>query len=261
MQDLVDIAAVSRLAHAAGATVIVDNVFATPVLSRPLELRRRRRRVLRDQAHRRAGARARRRDPRHRRVHPRPGADPHPQHRPVAVGVQRVGAAQGPGDAVAARAAPDRVGPAGRDVARAAARRLAGPLPVPAVAPAARARARAAVRAAGPSSRSTSPCPRARRPTSTKKVTFGVPRRAADRRHLQQPRRRQVARHAPGDDDAPQARSRGARGGRHRRVDRAAVRRARGPRRPDRRPRAGPGHARAARAAPSRSRRRRSARR
>ncbi|MGN8244690.1 O-succinylhomoserine sulfhydrylase [Cellulomonas soli] len=38
MQDLVDIAAVSRLAHAAGATVVVDNVFATPVLSRPLPL-------------------------------------------------------------------------------------------------------------------------------------------------------------------------------------------------------------------------------
>ncbi|MFI2754111.1 O-succinylhomoserine sulfhydrylase [Cellulomonas sp. P22] len=38
MQDLVDIAAVSRLAHAAGATVVVDNVFATPVLSHPLEL-------------------------------------------------------------------------------------------------------------------------------------------------------------------------------------------------------------------------------
>ncbi|ROS31755.1 O-succinylhomoserine sulfhydrylase [Cellulomonas sp. PhB150] len=38
MQDLVDIAAVSALAHAAGALVIVDNVFATPVLSRPLEL-------------------------------------------------------------------------------------------------------------------------------------------------------------------------------------------------------------------------------
>ncbi|HEY0214924.1 MAG TPA: O-succinylhomoserine sulfhydrylase [Cellulomonas sp.] len=38
MQDLVDIATVSRLAHAAGATVVVDNVFATPVLSRPLEL-------------------------------------------------------------------------------------------------------------------------------------------------------------------------------------------------------------------------------
>ncbi|MDM7829715.1 O-succinylhomoserine sulfhydrylase [Cellulomonas edaphi] len=38
MQDLVDIAAVSALARAAGALVIVDNVFATPVLSRPLEL-------------------------------------------------------------------------------------------------------------------------------------------------------------------------------------------------------------------------------
>ena len=37
MLDMVDIAAVSRLAHAAGATVIVDNVFATPVLSRPLD--------------------------------------------------------------------------------------------------------------------------------------------------------------------------------------------------------------------------------
>jgi O-succinylhomoserine sulfhydrylase len=36
MQDLVDIAAVSRLAHAAGAVVVVDNVFATPVLSKPL---------------------------------------------------------------------------------------------------------------------------------------------------------------------------------------------------------------------------------
>nr|WP_246119475.1 O-succinylhomoserine sulfhydrylase [Cellulomonas massiliensis] len=38
MQDLVDVAAVARLAHAAGATVVVDNVFATPVLSRPLDL-------------------------------------------------------------------------------------------------------------------------------------------------------------------------------------------------------------------------------
>jgi O-succinylhomoserine sulfhydrylase len=37
MQDLVDIAAVSALAHAAGAVVVVDNVFATPVLSRPLD--------------------------------------------------------------------------------------------------------------------------------------------------------------------------------------------------------------------------------
>ncbi|HSG80152.1 MAG TPA: O-succinylhomoserine sulfhydrylase [Acidimicrobiia bacterium] len=38
MQEIVDVAAVADLAHAAGATVIVDNVFATPVLQRPLTL-------------------------------------------------------------------------------------------------------------------------------------------------------------------------------------------------------------------------------
>jgi O-succinylhomoserine sulfhydrylase len=37
MQDIVDVAAVTELAHAAGAVVIIDNVFATPVLQRPLE--------------------------------------------------------------------------------------------------------------------------------------------------------------------------------------------------------------------------------
>ncbi len=37
MMELVDIAAVSELAHAAGAKVVVDNVFGTPVFSRPLE--------------------------------------------------------------------------------------------------------------------------------------------------------------------------------------------------------------------------------
>ena len=37
MQELVDIRAVSDLAHAAGAKVVVDNVFGTPVFSKPLE--------------------------------------------------------------------------------------------------------------------------------------------------------------------------------------------------------------------------------
>ncbi len=37
MQELVDIAAVSELAHEAGATVVVDNVLGTPVFSHPLE--------------------------------------------------------------------------------------------------------------------------------------------------------------------------------------------------------------------------------
>nr|WP_277209253.1 O-succinylhomoserine sulfhydrylase [Isoptericola croceus] len=38
MQDLVDVRRVCELAHAAGAVVVVDNVFATPVLQKPLEL-------------------------------------------------------------------------------------------------------------------------------------------------------------------------------------------------------------------------------
>ena len=38
MQEIIDIAAVSDLAHAAGATVVVDNVFATPAGQRPLDL-------------------------------------------------------------------------------------------------------------------------------------------------------------------------------------------------------------------------------
>ena len=37
MQELVDIAAVSGLAHAVGARVVVDNVFGTPVFSKPLQ--------------------------------------------------------------------------------------------------------------------------------------------------------------------------------------------------------------------------------
>jgi O-succinylhomoserine sulfhydrylase len=36
--DLVDIKAVSELAHAAGALVFVDNVFATPLMQKPLQL-------------------------------------------------------------------------------------------------------------------------------------------------------------------------------------------------------------------------------
>jgi O-succinylhomoserine sulfhydrylase len=37
MQELVDIRAVAEMAHAAGAQVVVDNVFGTPVFSKPLE--------------------------------------------------------------------------------------------------------------------------------------------------------------------------------------------------------------------------------
>ncbi len=38
MLDVVDLRAVCDLAHAAGALVVVDNVFATPLLQKPLEL-------------------------------------------------------------------------------------------------------------------------------------------------------------------------------------------------------------------------------
>jgi len=38
MQDLVDVRAVCDLAHSAGARVVVDNVFATPLLQKPFEL-------------------------------------------------------------------------------------------------------------------------------------------------------------------------------------------------------------------------------
>ena len=38
MQGLVDVAAVSDMARAAGAQVVVDNVFATPILQKPLEM-------------------------------------------------------------------------------------------------------------------------------------------------------------------------------------------------------------------------------
>lgn len=36
--EIIDVAAVSEMAHAAGALVMVDNVFASPVLQKPLEL-------------------------------------------------------------------------------------------------------------------------------------------------------------------------------------------------------------------------------
>ena len=38
MLDIVDISAVSEMAHAAGATVMIDNVFATPMAQHPLQL-------------------------------------------------------------------------------------------------------------------------------------------------------------------------------------------------------------------------------
>ena len=48
MQSLVDIAAVSEMAHAAGAKVVLDNVFATPLAAAGHSARGRRGDLLRD---------------------------------------------------------------------------------------------------------------------------------------------------------------------------------------------------------------------
>ena len=49
--ELVDIAGVAEIMHGAGATLVVDNVFATPSASASAEARRRLRRLLRHQTH------------------------------------------------------------------------------------------------------------------------------------------------------------------------------------------------------------------
>ena len=72
--EVYDLKAIADIAHEAGAKLVVDNVFATPLLQKPFELRRRCRRLFGDQAHRRAGPMSRRRDSRlagaDRREHP-----------------------------------------------------------------------------------------------------------------------------------------------------------------------------------------------
>ena len=102
--ELVDLAAVGELAHRAGAKVIVDNVFATPLLQQPARARRRHRRLLGHQAHRRPGPLPRRPDLLRRRVPQDRAASLPAQHRPGPQPVQRLGAAQGAGDPAAARA-------------------------------------------------------------------------------------------------------------------------------------------------------------
>ena len=102
--EVTAIGAVAEIAHAAGAKLMVDNVFATPIFQKPLRARRRHRRLFGHQAHRRPGPGA-------GRAILRPEEfigqrlQPDPPHRPGAVAVQRLGAAEGAGDAGAAGAA------------------------------------------------------------------------------------------------------------------------------------------------------------
>jgi len=114
MQELVDMAAVCDLAHGAGAQVVVDNVFGTPVFSKPLEQARTSSCNSRDQAQLTA------------RVGPWVGRSWGPAEfidgpvknlmrhiRPVECRRSTLGAAEGSGDAVAAGRAHVRLGAAG----------------------------------------------------------------------------------------------------------------------------------------------------
>ena len=56
--EVADIPTITAAAHEAGAYVVVDNTFATPLLQRPLDARRRPRRALGDEVPRRAQRRA-----------------------------------------------------------------------------------------------------------------------------------------------------------------------------------------------------------
>ena len=91
--DVLDIGGIAEIAHAAGARLIVDNVFATPIWQSPLTLGCRRRGVFRDKTYRRPGPLPRRHYPVvggvHRRTHPQF----HAPDRPVDVAVQRLDAA------------------------------------------------------------------------------------------------------------------------------------------------------------------------
>ena len=73
--DIIDIAAVAEIAHGAGATLVVDNVFATPLLQIPLTLGADCVVYSATKHIDGQGRVPRRRDPRIREIHPRP----HPQ--------------------------------------------------------------------------------------------------------------------------------------------------------------------------------------
>ena len=108
MQELVDIRAVADLAHAAGAQVVVDNVFGTPVFSKPLEhgadiVVYSATKHIDGQGRTLGGAVLGTKE-----FIDGPVQEPHAAHRAGDVAVQRLGAGQGSGDAVAAGRAAGR---------------------------------------------------------------------------------------------------------------------------------------------------------
>ena len=101
-------------------------------LAEPAHARRRLRGLFDHQAHRRPGPLPRRRDPRLAEVHHRPHPHLHPADRPLDVAVQRLGDAEGAGDAGGAGAGADRHRGEGRRRARRASEGVAADLSGPA---------------------------------------------------------------------------------------------------------------------------------
>ena len=128
--EVVDIAAVCDLAHGVGATVLVDNVFATPVFSNAIQQGAD---VVIYSAtkHRWTGPRPGRDHPWHQGIHPQDSRTLHEAHRRFDVAIHRLGDAQGSGNAGFKGAGASGVGPCHRRGPARARRPVAGDLPGP----------------------------------------------------------------------------------------------------------------------------------
>ena len=124
--EVIDIAAVAEIAHNAGAKLVVDNVFATPLYQSPLTLGADCVVYSATKHIDGQGRVPRRHHPRLREADPRSLPSDSAPDRAVAVAVQCLGAAQGPGDPAGARAAADRQRRRGRRMRSPATRRSRG---------------------------------------------------------------------------------------------------------------------------------------
>ncbi len=106
--EVCDIAGIVAIAREIGARVVVDNVFATPIFQSAAEAGRRHRLLFRDQTYRRRRPGDGRRDPWRRGLDGGSLQGPGATSRAGAVAVQRLGAAEGTGDARPARAGAER---------------------------------------------------------------------------------------------------------------------------------------------------------
>jgi O-succinylhomoserine sulfhydrylase len=237
MQDIVDVRAVVDLAHAAGATVVLDNVFATPLLQKPLEL----------------GAdvvvysATKHIDGQGRVLGGAILGSSEYVTGPVQTFIRNTGPSLSPFNAwnliKGLETLPVRVAAQGAG-ALTVANALeelpgVGAVPVPRLPPAGQPRAgpderrrhRRHVRPGGP---------RGHGCGDGQEADLRIPRRAPGDRHLEQPRRRQVPDHAPRDHHAPQARRRGPDRRRHHGDDGPPLGGPGGHARPDRGPGTGP---------------------